>query len=179
MSVIHQQTFLGESMTQLWQELPIWEEFFNQNQVRSMIELGTGNGGMALFFALQCYQRHIYFHTFDNQKFYRFDSGVPAMLNLLTVTHFVDLFSEEGQGQVKHLIDTLPHPMVIFFDDGDKPREWKLFADLLSPGDFAVVHDWGNEFHKKDIGGVKVEQILLEEREERKTNWMTAFFARK
>lgn len=179
MSVIHQQTFLGEKMTQLWQELPIWEEFFNQYPVQTMIELGTGNGGMALFFALQCYQRHIYFHTFDNNKFFNFDAGVPALLNMLSVFHFVDLFSDEGRAQVKHLIDNLPHPMVIFFDDGDKPREWKQFADLLSPGDFCVVHDWDREFFEKDIGDVKVESILLEEREERKTNWMTRFFARK
>lgn len=165
-------------MTQLWAELPLWEDFFNTHPVKTMIELGTGNGGMALFFALQCYQRRIYFHTFDNNKFFHFDDGVPALLKMWNVFHFVDLFSDEGKRQVNELIATLPHPMVIFFDDGDKPREWNLFANSLQPGDFCVVHDWGREFFEKDIGDVKVEKIL-EERDERKPNWMTKFFERK
>jgi len=178
MSVSKPQTFLGQKMTQLPQELTIWESFFNEHPIKTFIELGTGNGGMSLFFALQCYQRKIFFHTFDNQKFFDFDNGVPPLLNLWGSFHFVDLFSDEGKRQVVELIDTFPHPMAIFFDNGDKPREWGMFAGLTHPGDFLIVHDWDNEFLDKDIGEVVVNKILLEERDERKPNWMTMFFVR-
>lgn len=167
---------MGQKMTQLWPELLIWETFFNNHPIKTFIELGTGNGGMSLFFALQCCQRRIFFHTFDNNKFFDFENNLAAMMKLNNSFHFVDLFSDEGKAQVVHLIDTFPHPMAIFFDDGDKPREWQQFAELMHPGDFCIVHDWGREFLEKDIADVKVEKILLGERDERKPNWMTMWF---
>ena len=113
MSMFRHQTFLGQPMTQLWPELPMWETFFNTHPIKTFIELGTGNGGMSLFFALQCYQRKIYFHTFDNQKFFDFDNGVPPLLNLWGSFHFVDLFGDEGRGQVVELIEKMPRPMAV------------------------------------------------------------------
>jgi hypothetical protein len=95
------------------------------------------------------------------------------------VFHHVDLFSEEGQAQVISLIETMPHPIAIFFDNGDKPREWKLFAHLLSPGDFCIVHDWGTEFSEKDLGDVKVQRILSNVSDERPdTRWRAMWFKR-
>lgn len=154
------QTFIGMEMSQEWDDIGIWEVFFRENEVKTLIELGTDNGGLTLYFSLQCYQRKIYFHTFDNQKWIDFTQGLPKYLMLENIFHHVDLFSDEGRQQVTELIETLPHPIAIFFDNGDKPREWKQFAHLLSPGDFAIVHDWGKEFTQKDLGDVKVERIL-------------------
>lgn len=155
-------TFLGQKMWQDWGDLRIWEAFFKENKVSTMIELGTDNGGMTLYFALQAYQRKFYFHTFDHQKWLNFDEGLPNLLRLEPIFHHVDLFSEKGFNEVKQLIEILPHPLAIFFDDGDKPREWKTFAPLCHSGDFLIVHDWDKEFFKDDIGDVKVERIMVE-----------------
>lgn len=173
------QTFVGMEMSQEWADIGIWEAFFRENPVKTMIELGTDNGGLTLYFALQGYQRKMYFHTFDNQKWIDFTQGLPKYLKLESVFHHVDLFSEEGQNQVIQLIKTLPHPMAIFFDNGDKPREWKMFAPLLFPGDFAIVHDWGTEFTQKDIGDVKVKRIMTKLSDARpKNEWHAMWFER-
>lgn len=155
-------TFLGQKMWQDWNDLRIWEAFFREHRISTMIEFGTDNGGMTLYFALQAYQRKFYFHTFDNQKWIDFSQGLPNLLNLEPIFHHVDLFSEEGYRQVSRLIEVMPHPIAIFFDDGDKPREWRLFAPLLSPGDFLIVHDWGREFFQKDLGDIPVTQIMTD-----------------
>lgn len=173
------QTFLGLQLFQHWDDFMIWEAFFRRNPIKTMIELGTGTGGSTLYFALQAYQRQFYFHTFDNQHWIDFDQGLAKYLKLENVFHHVDLFSDDGIGEVEYLITTLPHPLVIFFDNGNKPREWKLFAPMTSPGDFLVVHDWGTEFVSKDIGGVSVERILTKETSKQHRNaWKSAWFKR-
>lgn len=173
------QTFIGMELSQNWRDINIWETFFKEFKVASLIELGTGNGGMSLYFALQGYQRKMYFHTFDNQKWIDFNNGLPKMLRMQEIFHHVDLFSEEGIRQVTELILTMPKPLAIFFDDGDKPREWGLFAALTSPGDFCIVHDWGTEFKESDIGNVPVKRILVPECNARpKNSWKAMWFER-
>jgi len=170
--------FMGIDMSQEWPDLWIWETFFNENPIRTFVELGTGVGGMTLLFALQCYQRGIEFHTFDNQTFFDFSHGLSALLNIRPRFHFVDLFSREGINQMTEIIALSPHPLAIFFDDGDKPHEWRLFAPLTSPGDFCIVHDWGTEFLDKDLGDVAVERILADLSDARPAGWKAMWFKR-
>ena len=155
-------TFLGQFMSQDWNDFPIWEEFFNKYPIKTFIELGTGVGGMSTFLALQCYQRGIKFHTFDNQRFMKWDVGVPALLKLRDCFHFQDMWCEENVKDVTSIFTKEPHPLAIFFDDGDKPREWRTFAHLALVGDFLIVHDWGTEFLERDIIDVPVEPIMVE-----------------
>lgn len=171
-------TFLGQPMSQNWNDFAIWEEFFNTCRVETFIELGTGNGGMSTYFALQCAHRNILFHTFDHQTWFNFDEGVPKFLNLKSRFHFFDLFSEVGTRAVTELIQAAPKPMAIFFDDGNKPREWKTFAHLTSPGDYCIVHDWGTEFMPEDVGDVPVARILEEMSDLRPDGWKAMWFRR-
>lgn len=174
------QTFVGFQLFQHWDDFLIWEAFFRRFPVRTMIELGTGTGGTTVYFALQAYQRHMYFHTFDNQKWIDFGQELPKILKLESLFHHVDLFSPEGKEQVASIIRSFPHPVAIFFDDGDKPKEWSIFAPMTSPGDFLIVHDWGTEFKQKDIGNVKVERILTKEcnRQQKRDAWKAVWFKR-
>jgi hypothetical protein len=52
---------------------------------------------------------------------------------------------------LREFIASLPKPLVLFCDNGDKPREWQLYVPLLSTGDFAAIHDWGTEFHEHNL----------------------------
>lgn len=171
-------TFLGLRCSQDWNDFPIWEAFFRNFEVRTFIELGTDNGGMSLYFLLQCLHRGIEFHTFDHQKWVNFDTGVPHLLNLHSTFHMIDLFSEAGTAEVAKLLHDSPKPVGIFFDNGNKPREWKIFAPMLSPGDFCIVHDWGTEFLPSDIGEVKVERILEQMSDLRVGGWQAMWFRR-
>lgn len=156
------QTFIGTKLQQAWHDLWLWESFFNNNPLAVFIELGTGVGGSSLFFSLQCYQRGIQFHTFDNQRFFDFETALPAGMGMKHRFHHIDLFSEEAKTEVAQIITSAPGPAAIFFDNGDKAREWGIFGPLTRPGDFCAVHDWGKEFLPKDIGELPVEMLQTE-----------------
>jgi hypothetical protein len=172
------QTFMGEPMSQEWADLYIWETFFKDHPIQTFIELGTGTGGMSLFFALQCYQRGIKFHTFDNQTFFNFGNGLSGLMDLRGAFHFWDLFSVDGHEKTASIITNCQRPLAIFFDDGDKPKEWQHYAPLTNPGDYCIVHDWGTEFFEKDLGGVKVERILEKLSDARPAGWKAMWFKR-
>lgn len=171
-------TFLGLPMSQEWIDIHIWEQFFSSYPVKTFVELGTGHGGLSLYFALQCAQRGVEFHTIDHQQWADFECRVPKMLNLSENYHLVDIFSETGQAQISQIIQNSPKPLAMFFDNGNKPREWKLFAPALSPGDFCIVHDWETEFFPQDIGDVRVERILADLADSRPNGWKAMWFKR-
>ena len=174
---INMSMFMGEDMAQGWPDLLIWEAFFNSYPIKTFIELGTGHGGLALFFALQCYQRGISFDTFDNVNSFKGNDALPVLIGLKENFHHVDIF-KEGAGIISNLITAGPHPVAIFFDDGDKPREWRTFAPLTSKGDFLIVHDWGTEFGEQDIGDVPVQRILGNMSDSRPDGWKAMWFQR-
>ena len=169
---------MGRHIAQEPQDLLIWDKFFETYPVNSFLELGTGHGGMSLYFGIQCHKRGTPFHTFDNIQSTDFTMPVEQEIGLAKSFHLMDIFSDEGQGIVGQLILTLPKPLGIFFDNGNKPREWKIFAPLTVPGDFCVVHDWDTEFKLEDIGGVLVERILTEESDARGPGWKAMWFKR-
>lgn len=174
------QKFIGHDVVQTWDDLGLWELFFDTYQVGTIIELGTGHGGLAVYFALQAYQRGLQYHTYDNILSFDLDSGLPALLNMRNNFHNVDIW--DSAGDIIWQIGNLPRPIVMMFDDGDKPREWKTFAPHLAPGDFCAVHDWGREFGVGDIGGVNVDYVMKDYcdlRPQVPNNWYTMWFQRK
>lgn len=173
------QTFLGHKVVTTWEDIGIWEIFFDLFEVKTIIELGTGHGGLSIFFALQAYERGLIYHTFDNVLSIDCTVGVPKLLSLRENIHHVDIW--EKREEIIRMIGNLPRPILMHFDNGDKLREWRTFAPHLQPGDFCSVHDWGTEFLKDDIGAVDVERILEKECDERfpKLKWYTMWFKRK
>jgi len=170
--------FMGRHMAQEPQDIPIWDKFFDTCPIKSLIELGTGHGGMTLYFGLQCHKRGVEFYTFDNVQSTDFAMPIEQEIGLAKAFTLIDIFSDEGTTQIKGLIENCPKPLAIFFDNGNKPREWSLFAHLTSPGDFCAVHDWGTEFTESDIGSVAVEQLFVEESDARGPGWKAVWFAR-
>ncbi len=164
-------TFGGLHVSQSWNDLGIWEEFFNRAGTKSFIELGTFKGGTTVYFQMQGLIRGFSVTSIDST-----DHGVPIELltklgvKLLTV----DLLSEATVEPIRELIDSLPKPLALFCDNGNKPVEWNRFFPLLSPGDFATVHDWGTEFHESNL---IPNPTLFMQAECELTQSMTRFFA--
>lgn len=169
-------TFLGLPLSQEWQDLLIWERFFKVYPVRTFIELGTGHGGMSLFFALQCHSIGAKFITIDNQTLINMDDPMARLVNLADCFYNWDIF--EAESRIVNMISTSPHPIGMFMDDGDKPREWRTFAPHLSKGDYCAVHDFGTEFNEEDIVGVSVVRILGELSDKRGDGWKSMWFQR-
>jgi len=132
---LHNQRFAGERMTQAWSDLCLWEAFFNERRLGTLIELGTGAGGMALFLGLQCHQRGIQFYTFDHQQHFDFSRGLAQLINLHASFRHVDIFSEAGIEYISGVMEDCPRPLAVFFDNGNKRREWSLFAARLRAGE--------------------------------------------
>ena len=170
--------FQGRRMMQEFQDLAIWDKFFVKYPVKTLIELGTGHGGLTLYFGLKCHEFGVEFHTFDNIQSTNFQMPQELEIDLKKSFHLIDIFSDEGLALVRKLITESPKPVVIFFDDGDKPREWKTFAPNTAPGDFCVVHDWETEFTEKDVVDVSVRRIFEAECEARLPGFLSMWFER-
>lgn len=143
-------SFLGIPISQWHADLWLWEKFFARNKIRSFIELGTGSGGMSLFFLMQSYQYRFKFNTFDIEIPQALDTQIGKMMNLKS--HFkqgdimVQLYDV-----IENLLEKSDHPIMLYCDNGNKPLEVKTFSMFLESGDYIAVHDWGKEFNVKDI----------------------------
>jgi len=170
--------FKERLMMQEYQDLAIWDKLFDKYPVKTLIELGTGYGGLTLYFGLKCHELGIEFHTFDNIKSTDFSMPCEREINLEKSFHLLDIFSDEGTAMIRKLIEESPKPLAILFDDGDKPREWRTFAPNTAVGDFCAVHDWDTEFDASNIGSVSVRRIFEEECDKREPGFKTMWFER-
>lgn len=153
-------SFMGFEMFQTYNDLQIWEMVFNQYKPQSVMELGTGYGGLTLFFALQCFQRGMDFVTYDNVKSLDFSAKLPAALGIEKQFRHVNIIGETERIGVLKNVEDARRPLVIMVDNGDKPRDFKMVAPYTQPGDIIAVHDWETEFFPEDIGDIDVEYLF-------------------
>lgn len=150
-------SFLGVRMLQRWVDLVLWENVLNAHQgLRAIIELGTGAGSFSIFLLLQALQRGMEFWTYDKVEHSSVRNGPVARLMGLG-EHFLleDVFDPCGSLVEKLSQQTDLHPLLLFCDGGDKPREFCTFVPLLRRGDLIGVHDWTEEVCPSDIGPVQ------------------------
>lgn len=116
-------------------DVDAWDDFLGANKVCSIIELGTGSGSFS-----NVLESHVeYFFTFDNKLP---DHNIENFYNadILQDVEFISRF----------ILDA-PYPLVLFCDNGDKPREVQLYSPFLDQGDFLAVHDFQIEIMPEDI----------------------------
>lgn len=170
---------MGLEMFQTYEDLQIWERVFRTYDVRSVMELGTGYGGMTVFFALQCYQRNMKFVTYDNVRSLKFDSGLAALLEIEKNFRNIDIVGESEHWEVLKWIEEADRPLAILVDNGDKRRDFRMVAPYTKPGDIIAVHDWEKEFFASDVGDIPVEYIFKDLCDLRpSTDWRTIWFRR-
>lgn len=140
LSQLHNQTFGGIHLSQIWNDLYLWERVLNHHAPARIIELGTLYGGMSAFLEAQARVRGATFHTFDHQALLQANDFIANY-------HLGDIFAPEGLSQVGGLISS-PGLVLLFCDNGAKEKEAETFGPFLKPGDMLAVHDWGTECHK-------------------------------
>jgi hypothetical protein len=139
-------TFLGYYMQQQKGAPAIYDVLLDGIAPKRIIELGTGHGGLAVFFGLYAYKADCTFHTFSNDHMlftqYR---GLLDFLEVDVVT--CDIFSEHG---IKLIVDLIKQPGItlLYCDNGEKKREFPLFGQHLKQGDVILVHDY---YYSKDL----------------------------
>ena len=138
-------SFFGISARQIWADVVLWELFFKEHpEIKTVIELGSGGHGLSVIFALHGVTRGFELITIDRKRYDSLDWPLSKLLGLTHTFYKLDIF---GKGSdVQDFITFAEHPLLLFCDNGDKPREFRTFVPYLQPGDFVGVHDWEDEF---------------------------------
>jgi len=116
-----------------------------------IIELGTGFGGFSVFLALYCVflGNNWELYTFDNDK--KIDRCASETLSRLGVEFFnEDIFSDKTERRIIDLIQQ-EGTTVLLCDDGNKIKEFNLFAPYLKSGDYIFAHDLRSEINEVNI----------------------------
>ena len=133
--------FAGTTVWQSFSAFWWFERLFNELQPTSVFELGTLNGGLTAFFGM-CFPNHVV--TVDLA-----DCVTPKtadLLNRLGIRRLaVDILNDTA-GVLRAHLDQTSKPRFIFCDNGDKPREFAMFAPYMEVGDAIAIHDVGAEF---------------------------------
>jgi cephalosporin hydroxylase len=135
--VIPGTTFAGVYMAQTWKDLQLYEKVLNAHpELNSVVELGTGQGGLSHFLHAQAQARNVSFHTFDSIPP---DADIPGWEK-------VDVFQD-----VDLVVSHFTRPVLLVCDDGNKVLELETYAPHLYTGDLAAVHDWGTEVNETNV----------------------------
>jgi len=140
-------TFAGVRIAQSWSDLCILENILTVEKPDIIIELGTQHGASALFFSLFTKT-----YTFDIKKY-----NIPKSDNI--IYEICDIFKDSDK--IKSLIQN-NKKVFLFCDNGNKPKEFEVFAPFLKKGDIIFVHDYGIEIKDKDVAPL-VKSLNLKE----------------
>ncbi len=160
-------SFTGARVAQCPGDFWVWETVLHENPFSRIMELGTAYGIFSCYLLMHCLHRGAEFQTIDTpgNPFWwnsgrKHSSGgsviehnngrVIERLGLKDHYVQVDAFSPEGTKIIRDFVSQ-DGPSILFCDNGNKPREAKLFAPFLKVGDLLVVHDWKSEFYEIDI----------------------------
>jgi len=131
-------SFGGIGAAQIWADFILWEGLLNDHEIHGIFELGTYQGGFSWWLWAQAQARGIHFETYDATEP---EEWVPDFQR-------IDVFAEADY--VKRCL-RMHKPVILFCDNGNKPRELKTFGPSLDPDSLVVVHDWGAEMLPEDV----------------------------
>lgn len=132
-----QNDFLGFNMQQQKGVVEAVHELLLTVEPSRIIELGTGFGGLTVFFGLYGYKHECDVVTYDNEPK---DEAVSDLIAFLGVERYIlDIFSIVDQIS-KRIAE--PGKTILICDNGNKVREVNTFAGALKPGDVIMAHDY-------------------------------------
>jgi len=139
-------TFTGIPMQQTWTAIYALNRFIqNEPDLVRIVDLGSGYGGLTLFFGMCMKNR--------GGKVLSMDLISPHFnpVGLVPVTfRRIDIFTPEAIALVKKFLRNGGQNL-IFCDDGHKPDELNTYGKLLKPLDFIMVHDFRSEITEKEV----------------------------
>ncbi len=112
-----------------------------------IVELGTGLGGLAVFLGLYAARNDCEMHTIDIE-----DSTSPKTLDVLrslgVKSWYGDVLSDDRMiNMIKSLISS-DGASLLLCDDGNKVKEFNLYAPSLKVGDVIMAHDYMETYER-------------------------------
>lgn len=120
-------------------------EFFKNEKFDYIIEIGTSYGGFSLFLYEQSIQHNFNFITYDWSGFKGGswdDRRKPLnkMFNNKIPFDFRDKNVFENTDEIIKILKN--NKCLLLCDGGDKPKEFNIFGEHLTPGSYIMAHDY-------------------------------------
>lgn len=142
-------TFLGLPTLQSFAVFFIFEKILLDYPFKRIVELGTGQGGLALYLSLYCINKNAEFHTYDIEEINITTKDILlSKIELKKYCKTKDIF--ENKEEIIAILKKEGRT-ILFCDNGDKILEFNTFAPHLKKGDIIGVHDWDEEIKLTDI----------------------------
>jgi len=134
-------TFLGRPMQHnYWLYFIIDDVIMHNQQIKAIIEIGTGYGAITIVLALWALKMEIPIYSIDLND--TLNDG--ALLHKLRVQYkTMDEFNSNTREEIIKWASV--GPVYLYCDGANKAWEFNTFVPLLTSGSVISVHDWGNE----------------------------------
>jgi cephalosporin hydroxylase len=140
---------------------PIFEEFFKQNKIDTIIEIGTAYGGFSLFLEdmTKQYGTRIISYDICRVEDMPIHEASPTkiqrsqhLLNSTVDYRIKNTYADEVIQEIEDIILTGGR-CVVFCDGGDKDKEINIYASKIKAGDFIFSHDYAKniEYYSQHI----------------------------
>jgi hypothetical protein len=137
-------TFIGKLMQHNYWLYAVVDKVMVANpQIRSIIEIGTGNGALTTVFGLWGIKRNIPVLTIDHQLLYDKDILSKLGVEVLQTDEFLDSTKEKILSVINN------EPTWVYCDGGFKTKEFLTYAPLIPVNSIISAHDLGVEFSDK------------------------------
>ena len=139
----------GVGAAQEWSQVGALFNAIDEFEINLVIELGVYMGGLSELLFLRQGRipnfRYLGFEISKSQVNPRLRDSLPII--------YGDIFTEPLKARVVQEVNNTKGHVLIFCDDGDKPKEMTTYAPLIRSGDLLMAHDFSTE--------VTIESLVL------------------
>lgn len=150
---------MGVSTSLTWYDFGALLTLIQSIGARFILEIGVEHGGATAMLSSYCFYSGAVYRGIDISL----ASLAPAVRDLDGDTLIErDAWADTTVDEVRRWLANHVGPALIFVDGGDKPKELRLYAPLIRPGDMIVAHDYHNEYGDEALWGMPntVERIV-------------------
>lgn len=142
--------FVGQRMQHnYWEYNIVGQTMLENPQIKGIVEIGTGCGGLTMLLGLWGVRCNIPVITYET--IHALYQPVEHVLEKLDVQIYnKDCFDKHDQAFIEQYIE-LNNPVYLVCDGGDKQKEIKTYAPLVAKGGLVSGHDWECEIFPKEI----------------------------
>lgn len=135
MAIKNKEVYNGKTIKQVKGIVGVFDAFFKNEKFDNIVEIGTGNGGFSIYFAIKSNEMRAEFTTYDIKKINPKTQKELKFLNARVVTCDInksdieDVIKDEGR-------------CLILNDGGLKVPEFHKFAKFMKKDDIMMTHDY-------------------------------------